>query len=144
MLNDPEEGHDCISDNTHDGHYYDGLGIQNIYLGQYFRFGGSLVSGPSDSDLIAATDNELDKEMGGKLATTMMALGRIKTAAKAGLNFNMILERGNADGEALVMDGVYSLIDQTRSIERVVAALGVDQIAFECSDSLESPGAVFQ
>ncbi len=35
MLNDPEEEHDCFSDNTHNSHYYDGLGIQNAYLGEY-------------------------------------------------------------------------------------------------------------
>jgi putative iron-regulated protein len=36
------------------------------------------------------------------------------------------------------------LIDQTRSIERVVTMLGLDQIAFEGSDSLDAPSAVFQ
>ncbi len=37
MLNDTEEEQDCFSDNTHNSHYYDGLGIQNIYLGSYAR-----------------------------------------------------------------------------------------------------------
>jgi len=36
------------------------------------------------------------------------------------------------------------LIDQTHSIERGVKALGLDQIAFEGSDSLDDPGAVFE
>ena len=45
MLNDPEEEHDCFSDNTHNSHYYDGLGVQNVYLGEYVRIDGSLVSG---------------------------------------------------------------------------------------------------
>ena len=44
MLNDPEEEHDCFSDNTHNSHYYDGLGVQNVYLGEYVRVDGSLVS----------------------------------------------------------------------------------------------------
>lgn len=144
MLNDPEEEHDCFSDNTHNSHYYDGLGVQNVYLGEYVRIDGSLVSGPSLSDLVAATDADLDAEMTGKLATTMMALGRIKTAAEAGFSYDMMLERGNAAGEALVMGGVEGLIDQTRSIERVVAALGVDVIEFEGSDSLDDPDAVFE
>ncbi|WP_095588070.1 imelysin family protein [Actibacterium ureilyticum] len=144
MLNDPEEEHDCFSDNTHNSHYYDGLGIQNVYLGEYVRVDGSLVSGPSLSDLVAAKDAALDAEMTGKLSTTMMALGRIKTAAEAGFSYDMMLERGNAGGEALVMGGVNGLIDQTRSIERVVSALGVDAIAFEGSDSLDNPDAVFQ
>src|SRR5690606_24646784 len=31
MLNDPEEEHDCFSDNTHNSHYYDQIGIRNVY-----------------------------------------------------------------------------------------------------------------
>ncbi|MCZ4351921.1 peptidase [Roseovarius aestuarii] len=144
MLNDPEEEHDCFSDNTHNSHYYDGLGVQNVYLGEYVRVDGSIVSGPSLSDLVAETDPALDGEMHSKLSSTMMALGRIKTAAEAGFAYDQMLERGNAAGEALIMGGVDGLIDQTRSIERVVSALGVSQIEFEGSDSLDNPDAVFQ
>src|SRR5690606_29949356 len=42
MLNDPEEEHDCFSDNTHNSHYYDGLGVRNVYLGSYTRVDGSV------------------------------------------------------------------------------------------------------
>jgi len=35
-------------------------------------------------------------------------------------------------------------VDQTRSIERVITALGLDQIEFEGSDSLDNPEALFQ
>lgn len=144
MLNDPEEEHDCFSDNTHNSHYYDGLGIQNVYLGEYVRTDGSLVGGTSLADLVAAMDADLDMEMRSKLSSTMMALGRIKTAAEAGFAYDQMLERGNSAGENLVMGGVNGLIDQTKTIERVVAALGLDQIAFEGSDSLDDPDAVFQ
>ena len=47
MLNDPEEEHDCFSDNTQNSHYYDGLGIRNVYLGSYTRPDGAVVTGPS-------------------------------------------------------------------------------------------------
>ncbi len=144
MLNDPEEEHSCFADNTHNDHYFDGLGVQNVYLGEYVRADGTLVSGPSLSDLVSAADASLDAEMQGKLSTTMMSLARIKTAAEAGFAYDQMLERGNASGEALVMGGVNGLIDQTRSIERVVSTLGLDQIAFEGSDSLDDPEAVFQ
>lgn len=144
MLNDPEEEHDCFSDNTHNSHYYDGLGVQSTYLGEYVRVDGTLVSGPSLSDMVAETNPELDTEMREKLSNTMMALGRIKTAAEAGFAYDQMLERGNAGGEALIMGGVNGLIDQTRSIERLVNVLGLDQVAFEGSDSLDNPGAVFQ
>lgn len=144
MLNDPEEEHDCFSDNTHNSHYYDGLGIRNVYLGEYVRIDGALVSGPSLSDLVAETDPALDAEMRLRLSETMAALGRIKTAAEAGFAYDDMLERGNANGEALIMGGVEALIAQTRSIERIVTALDLGSIAFEGSDSLDNPSAVFQ
>lgn len=144
MLNDPEEEHDCFSDNTHNSHYYDGLGVQNVYLGSYTRVDGTVVSGPSLSELVAAANPELDAELTAKLETTVAALGDIVEAAENGFSYDMMLERGNAEGEALVMGAVNGLIDQTRSIEKVVAALGLEAIAFEGSDSLDNPDAVFQ
>ncbi len=144
MLNDPEEEHSCFADNTHNDHYYNGVGIQNVYLGEYIRVDGTLVTGPSLSDLVAETNADLDAEMRGKLGDAVMALGRIKIAAEAGFAYDQMLERGNEAGEALIMGGVNGLIDQTRSIERVIAALGVDGVGIEGSDSLDDPNAVFQ
>ncbi|MGS4944127.1 imelysin family protein [Meridianimarinicoccus sp. RP-17] len=144
MLNDPEEEHSCFADNTHNDHYYDGLGIRNVYHGEYVRIDGSHVSGPSLSDLVAATDPALDADMRIRLLETMGALGQIKTAAEAGFHYDMMLARGDDGGEALIMGGVDALIAQTRSIERIVAALDLGGIAIEGSDSLDNPSAVFQ
>ncbi|MFY0679585.1 MAG: peptidase [Thalassovita sp.] len=144
MLNDPEEEHDCFSDNTHNSHYYDGLGVQNVYLGSYTRVDGTTVSGASLADLVAASNPALDLEMRSKLSTTMRELGEIKTAAEAGFAYDQMLAAGNVAGEDLVMGGVNALIDQTRSIERIVASLNVGNIEFEGSDSLDDPEAVFQ
>ncbi|OIQ46237.1 MAG: peptidase [Roseobacter sp. MedPE-SW] len=144
MLNDPEEEHDCFSDNTHNSHYYDGLGVQNVYLGEYIRVNGELVSGPSLSDLVVAANPALDSEMRVKLATTMRALGRIKSTAEAGFSYDQMLAQGNTAGEALIMGGVNGLVDQTRSIERVVTLLSLDGLEFEGSDSLDNPSAVFE
>ena len=144
MLNDPEEEHDCFSDNTHNSHYYDGLGIQNAYLGEYVGVDGTVTSGPSLSAMVAASAPELDGELKGKLATTMMKLGRIKSTAEAGFSYDQMLERGNEAGEALIMGGVDALVDQTKSIERVVSTLALSDIAFEGSDSLDNPSAVFE
>lgn len=144
LLNDPEEEHDCFSDNTHNSHFYDALGIRNVYLGSYTRIDGSVVSGPSLSSLVAAADAGVDAELTAKLDATMARMTALKTAAEAGFAYDMMLERGNAAGEALIMGAVNALIDQTRSIERAVAVLGVDGIDFEGSDSLDDPNAVFQ
>ncbi|SFP82184.1 imelysin family protein [Tranquillimonas alkanivorans] len=144
MLNDPEEEHDCFSDNTHNSHFYDGMGIRNVYFGEYVRADGSVVSGPSLSSLVAEADPQVDAALREDLNQTMIELGQLKTAAEAGFSYDRMLERGNEAGEALIMDAVNALVEQTRSIERAVAALGVDQIGFEGSDSLDNPNAVFQ
>ncbi len=144
MLNDPEEEHDCFSDNTHNSHYYDGMGVRNVYLGEYLRVDGSVVSGPSLSDLVAAADATVDQDLRDRLNTTMVELAQIKTAAEAGFSYDMMLARGNAEGEALIMSAVDALVDQTRAIERAVTVLGTGALAFEGSDSLDDPNAVFE
>jgi putative iron-regulated protein len=144
LLNDPEEEHDCFSDNTHNSHFFDAMGIRNVYLGSYTSIDGTVVSGASLSSLVAEADNAVDMELRAKLDTTMLEMSKMKTAAEAGFAYDMMLERGNDAGEALIMGAVNALVDQTRSIERAVTALGVEQIAFEGSDSLDDPNAVFQ
>ena len=144
LLNDPEEEHDCFSDNTHNSHFYDALGIRNVYLGSYTRIDGSVVSGPSLSSLVSAANADVDTELTSKLNATMFEMSELKTAAEAGFSYDMMLERGNEKGEALVMGAVNALVDQTRSIERAVSVLGVDKLDFEGSDSLDNPNAVFQ
>jgi putative iron-regulated protein len=144
MLNDPEEEHDCFSDNTHNSHYYDGLGIRNVYLGTFARVDGSLIEGPSLSDLVAAVDPGVDAQLKAELAASVAALGAVKAAAEAGLAYDQMIAPGNAEGEALVMGAVTALVTQTASIERAVAALGLSTTGFEGSESLDNPDAVFQ
>ncbi|MFK7764554.1 MAG: imelysin family protein [Roseobacter sp.] len=144
LLNDPEEEHDCFSDNTHNSHFYDAMGIRNVYMGSYTRIDGTVVSGMALSELVASADAGVDAELRSKLNATMIEMSEMKTAAEAGFAYDMMLERGNAAGEALIMGAVDALVDQTRSIERAVAVLGVDAIAFEGSNSLDDPDAVFQ
>lgn len=144
MLNDPEEEHDCFSDNTHNSHFYDGLGIRNVYLGQYVRLDGTQMTGPSLSELVAVKDAAVDAQLKAELDASVTALQAIKTAAEGGFAYDQMLEAGNKDGEALIMGAVNALVTQTASIERAVIALGLSKIEFEGSDSLDSPNAVFQ
>ncbi|MFZ3584578.1 imelysin family protein [Loktanella sp. DJP18] len=144
MMNDPEEEHDCFSDNTHQSHYYDGLGIQNVYLGSYVRLDGSSISGPSLSDLVAASAPDTDAQLRTELAASVAALDAIRAAADDGMAYDQMLARDNAEGEALIMAAVDALVTQTRSIERAVTALDLSGIAVEGSDSLDNPNAVFQ
>ncbi len=144
LLNDPEEEHDCFSDNTHNSHYYDGVGIRNVYIGSYTRIDGTTVSGPALADLVAAADPGLAAQLSAELDASVTALGTIKTAAEGGLAYDQMLAPGNTEGEALIMGGVNALVTQTASIDRAVTALGLSKITFEGSDSLDNPNAIFQ
>ena len=144
MLNDPEEEHDCFSDQTHLSHYYDGLGIRNVYLGSYARPDGSTVQGPSLSALVAARDPAVDQALRADLDATMAALGKLRDTAEGGMAYDQMLAPGNDAGNAAITAGIDALVAQTRNIERAVAVLGLDKIAFEGSDSLDNPDAVFQ
>nr|WP_319246292.1 imelysin family protein [uncultured Celeribacter sp.] len=144
MLNDPEEEHDCFSDNTHNSHFYDGMGIHNVYTGQYVRVDGSLVKGESLEDLLGEKDPEAAAELTAAVDHAVAELGQIKAAAEAGFSYDQMLERGNEAGEELIMTAVDALVAQTRSIERAVGILSASEIEVEGSDSLDNPEAVFQ
>ncbi|WP_370321535.1 imelysin family protein [Oricola sp.] len=144
LLHDPEEEHDCFSDNTDKSHLYDAMGIQNVYLGSYERVDGTTVSGPSISDLVAAKDADTDVELKAKLQATMDAMQAMATRADTVEAYDQMIGAGNEEGNAVVQAAIDGLIDQTRSIERAVTLLDLDGIAIEGSDSLDSPDAVFQ
>jgi putative iron-regulated protein len=144
LLHDPEEEHDCFSDNTHNSHYYDVIGMRNVYTGSYTRVDGSTVSGASISDLAKAKDAAADKDMRAKLEETVKDMGALKARAEGGEAYDQMIGEGNEAGNAVVQKAIDALVAQTRSVERVVTALNLNNIEFEGSDSLDNPDAVFQ
>ena len=144
MLNDPEEEHDCFADNTHNSHYYNLVGMENVYLGRYQRVDNSMVRGPSLSDLVASLSPEVDEEMKASLKKTRAAMEKMKLRAETIEAYDQMIGPNNPEGNQVVLDVVEALVDQTRSIERVVAVLDLGTLAFEGSDSLDNPDAVFQ
>ena len=102
------------------------------------------MTGPSLSELVAASDPAVDAALKEDLTATMEALTALRDKAEGGMAYDMMLAPGNAEGEAIIMAGVNGLVKQTKSIERAVAALGLNNIEFEGSDSLDNPSAVFQ
>ena len=144
LLHDPEEEHDCFSDNTHVSHLNDGIGVRNVYLGKYTRVDGSVVEGPSLSQLVAAKDPALDTEIKALLDDTVVKLTAIATRAENGEAYDQQIAEGNVEGNATVQAGIDALIAQTRGIERAVALLQLDNVTIEDSDSLSNPDAVFQ
>jgi putative iron-regulated protein len=145
LLHDPEEEHDCFSDNTYISHLYDAIGVQNVYLGSYTRIDGSVVSGASISELIAAKDAALDTEIKGLLADTVAKMEIMKTRGDTVEKYDQMIGEGNTEGNAVVQAAIDGLIAQTRGIERAVALLNLgDTVTIEQSDSLTNPDAVFQ
>ncbi len=141
MLHDPEEEHDCFSDNTHNSHFYDVVGIRNVYVGEYRRSDGSIVRGPSLSDFVRHAVPALDREMRQRLDATVAAFQAIKTRAETVEAYDQMIGEGNAEGNALVQAAIDKLLEQTRTIERIMAALRL-RATFEGSESLDNPAAV--
>ncbi|SIS40716.1 imelysin family protein [Neptunomonas antarctica] len=144
MLHDPEEEHDCFSDNTHNSHFYDAMGIRNVYLGEYTRIDGSKIKGPSLSDVVRAKAPEVDQQLRDELNSTQAAMHAMVEQANEGNTFDVLIASGNTAGNAIVQKAVDALITQTRSIEKAMSALELDGGALEGSDSLDNPNAALK
>ena len=144
MLHDPEEEHDCFSDNTAWSHYYDQVGMQNVYNGRYVRTDGSIVEGPSPAALVAHSDGDVAHAMHRAMEETDGAMMAMVRTSEAGKRYDQMLAEGDDAGNRLVQDVVDALKAQTTQVEQVVAVLGLETLAIEGSDSLDDPDAVFQ
>ncbi|MFG1184948.1 MULTISPECIES: imelysin family protein [Xanthobacter] len=139
ILHDPEEAHDCFSNNTQNAHYYDEVGIRDVYYGTFVKPDGSKVTGPSVADLIRAADPKIADEIDAKSAAALAALKALKDVADSGeITYDKMLEEGNTKGAKLIQDGVDALVAQAHAIERGVSALKL-QIKMEGSKSLDDP-----
>ncbi|MEA2119028.1 imelysin family protein [Halovibrio sp. HP20-50] len=126
-----EDEHDCFSDNTHNSHYYNGQGVQNIYTGSYQRLDGSVVEGPSLQDLLAQQDESLADTLSEQLDATMARLNAIKQAAEAEsspMAFDMMIAPGNEQGNELINAAILTLVAQTGSLEEAAGELGVTSL----------------
>lgn len=144
LLHDPEEEHDCFSDNTYNSHLNDAVGIKSAYTGEYTRVDGTKMTGPSLSELVAATDKSLDSEMLGKLDATLAAMNAMADRAKKVEAYDQMIGEGNKEGNAVVQKAIDGLIDQSKSVERVIASLKLGKVELEGSASLDNPNAVFK
>jgi uncharacterized iron-regulated protein len=139
LLNDPEEEHDCFSDNTHNSHYYNVIGIENVYFGRYERIDGRVVEGPSVSDLVRAKSAEIDERVRAALALTNERMTALKKRADGGEAYDQMLDEDNKEGNAVIEGAIESLIAQAKELERAVAVLELRAVTFEGSDSLDNP-----
>ena len=142
LVHDPEEEQDCFSDNTHNSHYNDALGIQNVYLGRYKRIDGTLITGPSPSDLVKAKDAAADQRLRDALDSTLSKMSAIVERARSKEAYDQMIAEGNSEGNAVVDAAVSALLVQTKEIQRAITALELKAVAIEGSDSLDNPAGV--
>jgi putative iron-regulated protein len=142
ILHDTEEEHDCFSDNTHNSHYNDQVGMVAIYNGTYARPDGSVVKGASLAEYARAKAPAEAAGLEAALANTSAKLKAIKDRADSGKEaYDQMIAEGNTEGNKVVQDGVDALVAQARAIEVLVKKLGL-KIELEGSDSLDNPSAV--
>ena len=144
LLHDPEEEHDCFADNTHNSHYFDVVGMLNVYTGSYARIDGRKVVGMSLAHLVAKASPALNAEMLSRLRHSEATMAALKLRAETVEAYDQMIGPDNPEGNAVVQTAIDALTTQTQTIEAIVAELGLQPIAFEGSDSLDDPEAVFQ
>jgi putative iron-regulated protein len=144
ILHDPEEEHDCFSDNTPASHHFDVLGMQNVYTGTYRRVDGTVISGPSLQNIVAEKDPVLAKALDAELNTTLASTQALRDAAAAGMSYDMMLQVGNAKGEAMITAVVDNLVAQSRSVERISSVLDLSGVVLEGDSTLDTAGEVFK
>ncbi|SEI65998.1 putative iron-regulated protein [Pseudomonas linyingensis] len=133
--NSTEDEQDCFSDNTHNSHFYDALGIRNVYLGEYKRIDGSLLSGPSLSGLVAKADAQADAALKADLYASQAALQKmVDSAEKDGVHFDQLIAADNAAGQQIVRDAIAALVKQTASIEQAAGKLGIGDLNPDTAD----------
>lgn len=69
---------------------------------------------------------------------------RFSPADRNKLAYDQMIGEGNKEGNAVVQAAIDGLIDQTKTVERVIAALDLGKIELEGSASLDNPNAVFK
>jgi len=122
MLHDPEEQQDCFSNNTHNSHYYDEVGIGELWRGA--RSDGPAVQGASLRAYVAAIDPATAKRLDDRIEDTLAAVKLMKDAADGGrMAYSQMIAAGNAKGNRLVQDAMDALVAQTRAIENIAALL---------------------
>ena len=129
-----EDEHDCFSDNTHNSHYYNAKGIRNVYLGEYKKVDGTVLTGPSIAQLVQTSDAAVDQLLQAKLANTEKSLQVMVDAAENGMAFDQMIDPDNAAGQQIVRDSIAALVEQTTAIEQSALALGITELNPDTAD----------
>ena len=145
LLGDPEEEHDCFSDNTHNSHYYNIVGIKNVYLGQYKSTTANIAGEINLRDSLRRIKPELAGALDKAIEASLESAEKIvQSAEESGVAYDQLIANGNDDGHLLITSLVDALKVQTGLIQSSAQALGVVQLDILDSESLNNPDDVFQ
>jgi putative iron-regulated protein len=132
--NSPEDEHDCFSDNTHNSHFFNAKGIRNVYLGEYTRVDGTTLSGPSLASMVEGVDPEINTTLKADLETTEAKMQVLVVSAEQGEAFDQLIAPGNDEGHEKIRDAIGALVQQTGSIEKAAASLGITDLNPDTAD----------
>ncbi|RKF12814.1 peptidase [Alginatibacterium sediminis] len=133
--NSTEDEHDCFSDNTHNSHYYNALGVRNVLTGSFQRLDGSELTGPNLLDLVAKQDTKLaEQTLAAFDATQVQMTALVDSAEKDGVHFDQLIAPTNTEGHTLVQNSIDALVEQTRYIELSAQQLGIVQLNPDTAD----------
>jgi putative iron-regulated protein len=124
LLHDPEEEQDCFSDNTHNAHYADELGIAELWTGRYVRSDGQVLDGPSIRSYALAADPAAAERVDHAIADATTRIDAIRRTAESGrMAYDQMIAAGNVEGNQMVQSAMEALVAQARGIEAVAAVL---------------------
>ncbi len=123
MTAEQEDEHSCFSDTTTQDAVFDQLGIQNAYLGRYVRRDGTVIQGPSISDMVRARNPDLDTRLRAALTASVTACEAIPAPFD-----QAIIEPA---GRALVRAAIDRIQEQTTLLEEAAALFGVSVMVEE-------------
>lgn len=132
--NSTEDEHDCFSDNTHNSHYYNAKGIENIYYGRYLSVDGYKIEGPSLYSLVYKQNSKKAKEFSERFDQTQQALELMVETAESGMTFDQMIAPNNKKGHKIANQAISALVEETRAIKEIASLVGVKQLKPDTAD----------
>jgi putative iron-regulated protein len=122
-----EDEHDCFSDNTHNSHFFNAVGLYGLYNGTYIKADGTAVNGASLYQLSSAL--EASKAAAASANTAMFAaleeVADIKERADDGEKFDQMIDAKNTEGNKVVREAIDALQKAGDEFSATATAFGI-------------------
>ena len=128
IANSTEDEHDCFSDNTHASHYYNFVGIRNVYRGQYRGIEGNELTGPAIAGMLRARSAETAASVDGAMADAAERLRAIYEAGREGERFDQMIAPGNQAGNQRIRAAIDALVGVAEATQRAAQELGLGEL----------------